>query len=114
MTRSVRVEKESAPAFQFYVKEWRSSRAVLRMTFAQRGMYLEMLLEQWESFTLPDDPDACAELIGGTPDEWQAAWPVLRRKFVSDTPGRIYNMRLELVRLDRRHFASVSAGAARK
>src|SRR5688572_9344285 len=73
---------DKPPAFQFYVKEWRSSRAVQRMTFAQRGMYLELLVEQWDKGSVPDCPVAVADLLGGTPDEWMAAWPVLRRKFI--------------------------------
>lgn len=96
---------EQAPAFQFYVKEWRSSRAVMRMSFAERGMYLEMLLEQWEKFTLPDSPDECADLIGGTIEEWRLAWTTLRRKFVIDDSGRLYNIRLENVRRERSRFA---------
>lgn len=99
---------ETAPAFQFYVREWRSSRAVLRMSFAERGMYLEMLLEQWEKKSLPDNPDECAELIGGTPEEWRAAWPTLRRKFVTDLAGRIYNVRLERVREELYRFKAIA------
>lgn len=113
--------QEVSPAFQFYVKEWRSSRAIQRMTFAQRGMYLEMLLEQWENFSLPDNPAAVAELIGGTVDEWTASWPVLRRKFVErharprpdqspDDPElrRIANVKLEAVRRAMRRYRSTA------
>lgn len=96
---------EQSPAFQFYVKEWRSSRAILRMTFAQRGMYLEMLLEQWESETLPDDPAAVAQIIGGTTAEWTRAWPILRRKFVLIAPNHLQNMRLEKERAKQRGSA---------
>lgn len=106
---------ETAPAFQFYVKEWRSSRPVMRMTFAQRGMYLEMLLEQWENLSLPDSPDECAELIGGTVEEWRANWDVLRRKFLTDeSTGRIKNTRLEKCRKDRRRYDAWSKKNARK
>lgn len=118
---------ETSPAFQFYVKEWRSSRAVQRMTFAQRGMYLEMLIEQWDKGSLPDDPAACADLLGGTVEEWTAAWPALRRKFVDrrarqrgdddapiptdhDASRRIINLRLEKVRRELHRFKA----AARK
>lgn len=99
---------EEAPAFQFYVKEWRSSRAILRMSFAQRGMYLEMLLEQWENLTLPDDPVDVAGIIGGAVAEWKRAWPVLRRKFVTVAPGRIQNVRLEQERNSRRRYKSAA------
>lgn len=104
---------ETSPAFQFYVKEWRSSRAIMRMTFAQRGMYLEMLLEQWENLTLPDDPGAVAEIIGGSVAEWQRCWEVLRRKFVSETAGRIFNLRLERVREELRAFKKHQKKAGR-
>jgi hypothetical protein len=130
--------KEDAPAFQLYIKEWRSSRSVQRMTMQQRGMYLEMLLEQWESLYLPDDPRAVYELVGG-PDPveaWIAAWPVLRRKFC-DRRGRprtredlvtdyanpdtwdarkmIVNVKLEEVRRERKRYKKTSkvGGAAR-
>lgn len=86
---------ESSPAFQFYVKEWRSSRAIMRMSFAQRGMYLEMLCEQWENLSLPDSPEEVAEIVGGSTYEWSRNWDVLRRKFVSNDDGTIYNLRLQ-------------------
>lgn len=115
--------QESSPAFQFYVKEWRSSRAVLRMTFAQRGMYLEMLLEQWENYSVPDDPAAVAALIGGTVEEWTDAWPVLRRKFCDrrakprdrdtmptshDAARKIINVKLEEIRAKLKRYRVVA------
>jgi hypothetical protein len=110
---------EQSPAFQFYVKEWRSSRAVMRMSFAVRGMYLEMLLEQWEHFSLPDDPIEVAHLLGGTEQEWIDAWPQLRRKFVDRRAQardevadvnrkRIINLRLEKVRSELRRYRVVA------
>lgn len=120
-----------APAFQFYVYEWRASRAVQRMSFAQRGMYLEMLCEQWEKGSLPDCPRACADALGGTEEEWIAAWPTLRRKFVDrrsrsrngidahdpndHNPARqIINLRLEQVRRVRRSFVNARKNAGRE
>lgn len=91
--------REESPAFQFYVKEWRGSRVVFRMTAAQRGMYLEMLLEQWENLSLPDDPMAVCEIIGFSPAEWKRNWEILRRNFVTSEEGRIVNLRLEKERV---------------
>ncbi len=101
---------ESSPAFQLYVKEWRSSRSVMRMSFAQRGMYLEMMLEQWENLSLPDNPSDVAEIIGGTVQEWTKAWPVLRRNFSESEAGRIVNRRLERER-DKQRARSGRASA---
>lgn len=114
---------DKALAFLFDILAWRGSRAVQRMTFGQRGMYLEMLIQQWDKGTLPDDPAACADLIGGTVEEWTAAWPVLRRKFVDrrtkpregvetpiptdhDAGRRIVNLRLEQTRRDRKAYVA--------
>lgn len=106
---------ETAPAFQFYVKEWRSSRPVMRMTYAQRGMYLEMLIEQWENLSLPDSADEVAEIIGGNVEEWRANWPVLRRNFLlNPDTNRITNTRLEKCRKDRRQYEKWSRKNARK
>ena len=91
--------REASPAFQFYVKEWRSSRSIMRMSMCERGMYLEMLLEQWENLAVPDSADACHELIGGKLAEWRKAWPTLRRRFVPHDDGSgIFNIRLEFER----------------
>ena len=86
-----------APAFQFYVKDWRSSRSVQRMSFKERGMYFEMLLEQWDEGSLPDDAVAVCQIIGGTLSDWQKAWATLRPNFLP-TDGRLVNQRLEMER----------------
>jgi hypothetical protein len=73
---------EKSVTYLFDVLSWRASRPVQRMTWAQRGMYREMLDEQRDKGSLPDCPRACAELLGGTEAEWIEHWPVLRRNFV--------------------------------
>jgi hypothetical protein len=97
--------REAAPAFQFYVKDWRSSRKVQVMSFAARGMYLEMLLEQWEHGSLPATPAEMATLLGGTKGEWTRAWPALSVCFVARKPdGRLVNAKLEAVRRERQKY----------
>jgi hypothetical protein len=68
------VSNEPSPAFLFYVKDWRSSRRVQNMNFAARGMYFEMLVEQWETGAVPATAAACADLLGGTTAEWTRSW----------------------------------------
>jgi uncharacterized protein YdaU (DUF1376 family) len=112
---------DKSTAFLFDIQDFRGSRSVQRMTWAQRGMYLEMLCEQWDKGSLPDDPAAVADLVGGTSEEWAEAWPVLRRKFVDrrskkrdeeaiptshDASRRIINCRLEAARKKRAAYIS--------
>ncbi|HEX7766726.1 MAG TPA: hypothetical protein VF443_08425, partial [Nitrospira sp.] len=70
--------RESLPGFIFDVQAWRGSNAIKRMSMAERGVYLEMLFEQWDKRILADDPQAVAEAIATTPEqiaEVLAAWP---------------------------------------
>lgn len=94
---------EKSSGFYFDVEKWCGSKAVQRMSFSERGVYKEMLIEQWKSRSLPDDPQAVADLIALTPSqtaEVLAAWPVVRRKFLTSRGDRkwIYNTALERVR----------------
>lgn len=86
------------------------------MSFSEQGVYREMLDQQWEDLTLPDDAQAVADLIANTPakvTEVLAAWPVVRRQFVSEADGRIFNVRLERARADRQRFIKTSKKGGR-
>lgn len=89
---------EKSPAFQFYFKDWRSSRKVSRMSFKERGMYLEMLIDQWDKGPLPSEPAAIAEQIGAKVSEFLRSWPTLRACFTQSENGWT-NARLEAERL---------------
>jgi len=55
------------PAFQFYVKDWRSSSTVRSMTREQRGDFIEMLAAAWdqdEPGTLPLPIELAAKICG--------------------------------------------------
>lgn len=111
-------DRDSLPKFLVDVQGWRSSRSVQRMSMAERGVYWEMLLEQWEKRYLPDDVEAVARAIASTPDqeaEVRAAWDVVRRKFVSAERGqrRIYNAKLEKTRREQRASIAKSREAGR-
>jgi hypothetical protein len=101
---------EQSPKYLNDVEKWRGSLSIQRMSFAERGVYKEMLNEQWLSpeRSLPDDPHQVADLIAPTPAhvaEVLAAWDVVRRKFVlcRRQPGRIYNIKLEKIRREQRN-----------
>lgn len=101
------VVPDESPGFYFNVEKWRGSRAVGRMSFAERGVYLEMLIEQWLRKSIPDDANIVAEAIALSDAEVTAvlaAWPVVRRKFVtsSHSPGQVYNVELENTRRKQR------------
>lgn len=101
---------DSFPGFLFDVEKWFGSVATQRMSFAEKGVYLVMLFQQWRdrSRTVPDDIEAVADLIAINDcqrAEIAAAWDVVRKKFVVDrrTPqGRMFNSALERTRRKQR------------
>jgi uncharacterized protein YdaU (DUF1376 family) len=107
---------DSLSKFLFDVAAWRGSRAIQRMSFAERGVYFEMLLEQWERRLLPDDPRAVADLIAvseAQAAEVVAAWETVRRKFLTHPRG-IYNDTLERTRRQQREYRKAKQDAGRE
>jgi hypothetical protein len=99
------MRRELSPAYLWYVRDYRSDPKLRDWSFAERGMYREMLDEQWLSGSLPDSAPELALLLGGTEAEWQAAWLKLTKCFVPrKRDGRLVNLKLERVRLARRKF----------
>ena len=95
--------KRVGSAFLFYFERWRGSRAVQRMSFAQRGVYLEMLIEQWIRGSLPNDVSAIAEAICGSSDQMTEALEnidLVKKQFRRTDSRRhtIKNPALEVVR----------------
>jgi hypothetical protein len=107
----------SLSQFLFDVAAWRGSRAIQRMSFAERGVYFEMLLEQWEKRALPDSVEQVADAIAGSDAqaaEVLAAWPNVRRKFLTNTRGEIFNDALERTRRKQRAYRKSKEEAGRE
>lgn len=68
------------PYYRWYVKDFRASRRVQKLTYVQRGLYRELLDECWISGSIPDDlaklADICACPIGVIADAWEALKPM--------------------------------------
>lgn len=102
-------QRDSLPGFLFNVEKWFGSPTAMRMSFTEKGVYLSMMFKQWamKTHNLPDDPAAVAELIAFSDNqiaEVLAAWPTVRRKFVTSkhSPDRIYNVEIENTRRKQR------------
>jgi hypothetical protein len=60
-----------------------------------RAIYRELLDAQWEQGGLPANPPTLRVLIGATPFEWRAGWPLVEPKFPEGEDGLRRNLRLE-------------------
>lgn len=89
--------------YRWYWRDWRASRLVQRMTFIERGLYRELLDEQWKEGSIPADPDRLADICGCPPDVMADAWRTLSKCF-ADVPGSegrmVVNERLEAERTE--------------
>jgi hypothetical protein len=102
-------------SFLFDTAAWRGSRRVQNMSFAERGQYHEMLIEQWEHGSAPATPEACAAELGGDLREWQSAWPKLIDCFVAKKrDGRLINRKLAAIRRERLDFLRTQAEHGRR
>ena len=92
-----------SPWFPFDVLAWRSSRRVQAMDPATRGLYLEMLIEQWDHGAAPSTPETCAAAMGFAVEMWRAGWPQLADCF-SKRGAKLINLRLDRTRRERLAF----------
>ena len=60
-----------------------------------RAVYRELLDVSWDIGGLPSDPEILCRLVGATPAEWDAAWPLVSAKFEMGEDGKLRNARLE-------------------
>lgn len=111
---------DQGAGFFFNVEKWFADLAAARMSFAEKGVYLVMLFQQWREKTksLPDDPHGVADLIAVNDDQAadiERAWPMVRRKFVTldRDPGRIVNLKVEKTRRQQAAHAKKRSDAGR-
>jgi uncharacterized protein YdaU (DUF1376 family) len=82
--------------FPLYTKEWAAS--VGHMSAAQRGIYISLLVFQWDNGSVPDCMEQCARIAGAMQMQ-EGDWLIIRDKFKrTDEDGRLRNAKLESVR----------------
>jgi uncharacterized protein YdaU (DUF1376 family) len=87
-----------APAFQFYAKDWLSSKKIVTMTLEEEGAYIHLLAHCWDSpdCTMPDDDSELAQLSRMGERWFNGGSTTLRKCFVPHPrkPQRLTNLRL--------------------
>lgn len=57
------------PWFRFYPSHWQGSRKVQRMTYAQRGLYMELLCECWARIDIPSGIASVCEMLNADAEQ---------------------------------------------
>src|SRR5260221_4965277 len=102
--------KETAPAYQWYVKDWRSSSHVLRMTWEQQGIYRFLLDQQWLDGSIPRDHGELARMVNLSLRRFEIVWPRILECFTATEGGRLINERLAQVRALRNEYIAKQPG----
>jgi uncharacterized protein YdaU (DUF1376 family) len=100
--------------FPFFVSDWLSSRAVIRMTAEQRGAYVHLLALAWADGEVEPSLDASpTELaaLSGLGKRWAKLSPLIVAQF-EERGGRLYNAKLSEVwhEQQKRHGMAVYNG----
>jgi uncharacterized protein YdaU (DUF1376 family) len=111
---------QKPPAFQFYAKDWLTSKAVISMSAVQRGYYIHLLAHSWDSPRpgyLQDDPELLWKLAGAkSRKHWEKDAALVLAQFPKAGRGIRVNRRLageRKAQVDRssRYSSSGLAGA---
>jgi uncharacterized protein YdaU (DUF1376 family) len=98
-------KRTTAPAFQFYPKDFLSSSKVMRMTATERGIYITLLCVCWLEGGLPDDVSKLAKLAGVPLKQFSRIWPHnLQSCFTIVRGGKLVNERLDRERQKQAEF----------
>lgn len=106
--------RETAPAFQFYPRDFMADANVQAMTMEERGIYLWLLCHCWLEVCLPLDEARLARMCGASPARFSSRlWPALRGCFMQ-TPDGYRHKRLDAERLKQHEWRQKSTKGGRR
>ena len=91
---------EPLPYYKWYFRDYRANRKVQRLSYIARGLYRELLDEQWDKGYIPDDLEELADICGCPKQVLEAEWQMLSKCFEELEPGKLVNRRLERERTE--------------
>ncbi len=85
--------------YRWFVRDYRANRKVQRMSYVSRGLYRELLDEEWLEGPLPTDLPSLADICGCPLKVMEKSWPEIAACFAL-ADGRLVNDKLECMRTD--------------
>src|ERR1700749_1687060 len=79
--------KERSAEVVFYewgISRWLTSRTRMALDCAGRSIYRELLDLCYAQGSIPKDPETLMRHCGATREEWDRAWPIIKRHFHQD------------------------------
>jgi uncharacterized protein YdaU (DUF1376 family) len=88
----------TAPAFQFYPRDFLSSTKVQRMSLTEMGIYIKLLSLCWLDGSLPADTRTLARILNIKPTQLSRIWPNVLAECFTVKGDRLHNERLDAER----------------
>ena len=86
---------EPLPYYKWLWRDWRANRRVQRLHYVAKGLYRELLDEQWCEGFIPPDVETLADICGCPLSVMQEHWTSLQDLFETQEDGRLVNRKLE-------------------
>lgn len=98
--------------YKWHWQRFRANRRVQKMDYVARGLYRELLDEQWSDGSIPNDIEDLADICGCPLEVMQDKWPQIRKCFETHRDGQLFNQMLENQRteMDRTRIAQSMGG----
>lgn len=91
---------EPLPYFKWLWRDWRANRKVQRLDYVARGLYRDLLDEQWCEGSIPSKIEELADICGCPVEVMSECWPSLKVFFEEQEDGSLVNSKLEKQRTD--------------
>lgn len=94
------MSKQVDGAFLFWARDWLTDEAVVLMSPAAKGIYIDLLCHCWLEGSIPACSMQCSRIARMDADAFAELWVELAPLFVehASSPGRLVNKRMELER----------------
>lgn len=98
--------------YPWYWERWQANYGVTRLSYAERGLYRELLDASWKRGGLPQDDALLADLSRGRLADFRKHWKAVKRFWHVRDDGLLWNKELEEVRAEQEaaHAKRVEAG----
>jgi uncharacterized protein YdaU (DUF1376 family) len=105
---------EPLPYYKWLWRDWRANRRVQRLHYVAKGLYRELLDEQWSEGFLPSDVGTLADICGCPLGVMQEHWPSLQDLFETQEDGSLVNHKLEQQRTEEDSIRAAKARGGKK
>ena len=104
--------RKNPPSFDFFPDDFLGGTYYMHATAV--GMYVRSICFQWSSNCLPNDRHKLAAICGVSLEDFDAHWPQVAEKFISDGNGSLINERLKAEKEKKLRLSEVRSEAGKK